>query len=65
MAKTKTKDAAYCCRHPLFAVILLVIGVLWILSDMGVITLDVPWLPLVVVVYAMGKLYKMHYHRCC
>jgi hypothetical protein len=39
---------------PTIATLILVIGILWLLSDLGVITVAVPWWPVVIIVLALG-----------
>ena len=39
---------------PTFPAIVLVVAVLWFLSGLGVITVEVPWLPLVIGIIALG-----------
>ena len=39
---------------PTFAVIVLVVAVIWFLSGLGYITLDIPWLPLIIGIIAIG-----------
>ena len=58
----KKKGKIKCCggNFPTFAVILLVIGVLWLLSDLGVITVDVPWVPVVLIIIALGAMCHKH-----
>lgn len=41
-------------RFPTFPVILLVVGVLWLLSDLNVITVDIPWWPVILIIIALG-----------
>jgi len=54
------KKESWCCwgsqdkGFPTFAVILLVLGTLWILSDLNIITTKVPWFPAVLVIIAIG-----------
>ena len=50
---------SFCCLggkkgFPTFAFLLLVIAVLWILSEVGVITIDIPWFPIILAVIALG-----------
>lgn len=45
---------------PTFAVILLVVGIVWFLSELNVITVDVPWVPLVVIIIAVGMLFNRY-----
>lgn len=41
-------------RFPTFAVLLLIVGVLWLLSDLEVITVKIPWWPVIIIVIAVG-----------
>jgi len=43
-------------RFPTFAVILLILGIIWLLSDMGVVSINVPWIPLIIIVIAIGMI---------
>lgn len=58
--KVSAKTVSSCCmggKFPTFAVILLVLGLLWILSDTGVMTVKVPWFPVVLVIVALGIIF--------
>jgi len=62
MAKNK-----HCCMFggkgfPTFAFLLLAIGVLWLLSSMGIMTVSIPWWPVVLIVVALGWIID-HYHK--
>jgi len=39
---------------PTFALVVLLIGVFWLLSDLNVLKVDVPWVPIVIIVVAIG-----------
>ena len=39
---------------PTFAVIVLVLALLWLLGDMGLIAWNVPFFPLIIVIIALG-----------
>ena len=39
---------------PTFAVLLLIIAVLWILTEINVITINIPWFPVILGVIALG-----------
>ena len=58
MAKKKKVGCMDWCSgkkgFPSFAVIILVLAVLWLLGDVGVIKTDVPWFPVVLIVIAIG-----------
>tara|TARA_Y100000034_G_C6738413_1_gene327520 strand:- start:491 stop:691 length:201 start_codon:yes stop_codon:yes gene_type:complete len=55
----KKKEKSWCCwggkkSFPTFAVLLLVIGILWLLSEVKIITVDIPWWPVVLIIVASG-----------
>lgn len=56
--KEAKKSETKCCGKgfPTFAVILLVLAVLWLLGSLEVINVDVPWLPIVLIVVALGMI---------
>ena len=59
MAKKECDAKAF----PTFAIIVLVVAMLWFLSDLGIITASIPWIPLIVGIIAIGwivKNYRMH-----
>ncbi|USN46005.1 MAG: hypothetical protein H6502_02615 [Candidatus Woesearchaeota archaeon] len=43
-------------KFPSFAVILLIVGIFWLLSALGLLTINVPWLPIIVIVVAVGMI---------
>lgn len=45
-----------CCKFPTFAVVLLFIGVIWLLNELNVFSIDIPWVPIVVIIIATGML---------
>ena len=49
MAKTK---------FPALAVILLIFAIVWLLSDLGVYVIDIPWIPVILVVIAVGMIFN-------
>ena len=51
------------CKFPTFAVILLVIAVIWFISDLGYITIDIPWIPLVIAIIAIGMILNKHHMK--
>jgi len=64
MAKKRSERHA---RHhgvfPLAGVILLIIGIVWFLNEMNVFTIPVPWVPLVLIVIAIGLIINHIYRR--
>ena len=45
-------------KFPTFGVILLVIGVVWLLSELGIVIINVPWIPLLLIVVAIGIIFN-------
>ena len=43
-------------KFPTFAVILLVLGILWVINSLGYIVVDIPWLPLILIIVAIGMI---------
>jgi len=61
------KNAGWCCfggrrGFPTFAVILLVLAVLWILTEVQVITSNIPWFPIILAIIAIGWIID-HYSK--
>ena len=48
---------------PLAGVILLIIGIVWFLNELNVFTIPVPWVPLVLIVIAIGLIVNHYYRR--
>ena len=49
----------FCCFEgkkgfPTFAFLLLIIAILWILTEIGVITINIPWFPVIIALIALG-----------
>jgi hypothetical protein len=55
MAKKKTS-----CKtgFPTFAIILLVLGILWLLSELNIILVEVPWIPIILIIVAIGLIFN-------
>jgi len=51
-----------CCGgsggFPTFAIIILVLGVLWLLEGVGAITIDIPWFPIILIIFALGLIFN-------
>ncbi len=43
---------------PTFAVILLVVGIIWLLNDLKIIAVNIPWIPMVLIIVAVGMIYN-------
>lgn len=41
-------------KFPMLAVILLVVGIMWLLTELKVITIPIPWIPIVLIIIALG-----------
>lgn len=50
-------------RFPTFAVVLLVLGLLWLLSSLHLLNIDVPWIPLIIVIIAIGMIINHYKER--
>ncbi len=38
----------------MFAVLVLLFAVVWLLEEVGVVAINIPWLPVILIVVAMG-----------
>ena len=51
-----------CCSSnggfPTFAVIILVLGILWLLEGIGAINADIPWFPVILIIFALGLIFN-------
>ena len=45
-------------RFPTFGVILLVVGVLWLLTELNVILANIPWIPILLIIVAVGMIFN-------
>lgn len=45
-------------KFPTFWTIVLLIGIVWFLGDLGILTINVPWLPTVLIVIAIGAIFN-------
>jgi len=43
-------------KFPTFAVILLVVGLIWLLNELEVISINIHWIPAVLVIVAIGMI---------
>lgn len=41
-------------RFPTLAVVLLVLAVIWLVNDLGYFSVNIPWIPVILIVIAVG-----------
>ena len=41
-------------KFPTLAVILLVVGIIWLLQEINIISINIPWIPVVLIIVAVG-----------
>lgn len=54
------KDIKSCVdsKTSMFGLMVLLVGVLWLLSETGTIVMEIPWVPVLVIVVALGMIMK-------
>lgn len=66
MGEQKTsQDKNLCCgnkRFPFFAVVVLAVASVWFLNELKILTVEIPWFPLVLIVIALGWVVE-HYRK--
>jgi len=45
-------------RFPTLAIALLVVGVIWLLNDLEFISINIPWIPIVLIIIAFGMIFN-------
>jgi hypothetical protein len=45
-------------KFPLLASILLIFGLTWMLNDMNIISINIPWIPTIIVLVAIGMIFN-------
>lgn len=43
-------------KFPVLAIILLLFAIIWILSDLGMLMIDIPWIPVILAIIAVGMI---------
>jgi hypothetical protein len=43
-------------EFPTLAIILLVLSIFWLLADLGYLTINVPWVPVILIIVAIGMI---------
>jgi hypothetical protein len=54
--QTPMRPGHHCCggHFPTFAVIMFIIGIFWLLNDLELFAVKIPWLPIVLIVLAIS-----------
>lgn len=47
-------------KFPTLATIILLLGITWFLNDLRVLTFNVPWIPLIIIVIAIGMIFDRY-----
>lgn len=47
-------------KFPTLAIGLLLVGAIWLLNDLNVIKVDIPWIPVVIIVIALGMFFNRY-----
>ena len=60
MTRQRQRDHKTTCRRrfPFLAVIILIFAGLWLLRELEVVNLKLPWLPVVLIVIAIGVIFN-------
>jgi len=45
-------------KFPVLATILLVFAVVWLLSELGYLVVNIPWIPVVLIIIAIGMIFN-------
>ena len=45
---------------PVFAIIVLLIGILWLLAELGVISANIPWWPVILILLGANWIYEFY-----
>ncbi len=43
-------------KFPVFGIILLLIGLSWALNELKIISIDLPWFPIILIILAIGMI---------
>ncbi|MEK6906329.1 MAG: hypothetical protein AABW81_01770 [Nanoarchaeota archaeon] len=43
-------------RFPVLAVIILIWALVWLLNDLDVVSLNLPWIPVIIIIIALGMI---------
>lgn len=45
-------------KFPIFATILLFLGVIWLLSELKFLSVNIPWIPVILIIIAVGMIFN-------
>ena len=45
-------------KFPVLGILLLILGILWLLTELNVFTLRISWWPIIIIVVAVGMVYN-------
>jgi hypothetical protein len=48
-------------KFPTFAIILLFVGIIWLMNELKVIAISIPWIPVVLIIVAVGMVINRLY----
>ncbi|MBT3940837.1 hypothetical protein HOD83_03535 [Candidatus Woesearchaeota archaeon] len=60
MAKKTNARQCHCGHAQTPAVIVLILAILWTFAEAGWISLDIPWLPLILIIFSVAMI--RHHH---
>lgn len=50
-------------RFPTLAIALLVVGIIWLLNDLKLISINIPWIPIILIIVAVGMIFNKFFYR--
>jgi hypothetical protein len=59
------KEARFSRGFPTFATVLLVVGIIWLLNDLKIIAVNIPWIPAILIIVAIGMIANRWGKGCC
>jgi hypothetical protein len=45
-------------KFPMFASFLLLVGVVWLLEGLNIIRINLPWIPIILIIIAVGMIFN-------
>ena len=53
----------YNARFPTVAIILLLVGIFWLLNELGILAVNIPWWPIILIVVALSWIINSYTRR--